>query len=71
MLAWLDWCCGIRDPLWGTLGWLAVIFPIWLWFWTIYLAFGPLGPCGKAWREAEGWPWPGERFWRMLGVIDK
>jgi hypothetical protein len=41
MMEWLDWCCGIRDPFWGTLGWLLVGWPIAYFYAIIWLAKRP------------------------------
>ena len=42
MMGFLDWCCGIRDPLWGTLGWMAVIIGIGSPFALVYWAIAVL-----------------------------
>ncbi len=51
MLEGLD-SIGIRDPLWGTLGWLALIFGAWFAFWALWLFF---------YVNAPGWP---DKEWR-------
>lgn len=40
MLEFLDSCCGIRDPFWGSLGWIAVIAVPLLYGYMIYCGFG-------------------------------